>query len=316
MIRLTIGITVCDNDFENCSELLKQISERIKIPHEVIIIDNREKCKDSETEWQASYSFGYNAYQFSARAKIFELAKGEYIWFIDGDDEIGTVDHFDYEEDIIVFSYSTYPVGDVHISEQKPDKLFSYETSCLIRPVLWNKFIKRSLFSKAFIEKSNVKIVTNEDTLWCYEALRHAKSLKIVDEIIYHHKEGLSNKQRDIDIKDLQTLVTGFDVMQNLMREVIDDDYFYFRSIKDTINHVMSFVPKTKDMEKSLSFMEHIIPKEYFLESVRKLRLSPEQHKIVFQRYGEKAYNKITCKVTYADGSVKDYTFKQKIDFN
>ena len=107
---LSIGVTVCDKDFHLLSFLLEQIEERVKVEHEVIIIDNREQMLNVETTWQPTFKFGYNAFQFNARAKIIELAKGDYIWFIDGDDEVDYVDSFDYKEDIIVFSYESYPV--------------------------------------------------------------------------------------------------------------------------------------------------------------------------------------------------------------
>ena len=76
---ITIGLTVCDNDYENCQKVLDQIKHKVKVKHEVVIIDNREKFKDVKTKWKPTYSFGYNAYQFAARTKIIEYAKGDYL---------------------------------------------------------------------------------------------------------------------------------------------------------------------------------------------------------------------------------------------
>ena len=157
---LSIVITVCDKDYKNCENLTKQISERVHIPHEVIIIDNREKCLGEKTSWEADYAFGYNAFQFASRAKGIELAKGDYLWFIDGDDTIRDIDKIDFDADIITFSYNNYPEGDVHLREAfYIENLYTWEMTEEIKPVLWNKFIKKSLFTSEFIEKySTLKI--------------------------------------------------------------------------------------------------------------------------------------------------------------
>ena len=323
---LSIGITVCDKDYKLCDKLLRQISEKVKVEHEVIIIDNREQFVAEKTSWTPSYSFGYNAYQFSARAKIIETARGNYIWFIDGDDDIGEIDSFDWSEDIIAFSYSTYPVGDVHIKEDLiTQDVFSYETSVIIKPVLWNKIIKKRLFTEEFINKyRNLKIVTNEDTLWCYEALRHADSVRIIDKIIYQHNLGLSNKQDSFSEDNLKEITTGYKEMAEILREVIKDDNFFKKSFTDTCHHVMSFVPLVKNIYKALDYMLEIMPLEYFkdslFDSVYTQLKSSEQHKEVIKylinKIGEElVYRKCVEKVTYADGRAEEVEFYQKIYF-
>ena len=323
---LSIGITVCDKDYKLCKNLLKQINEKVKIEHEVIIIDNREQFAAEKTSWTSSYSFGYNAYQFSARAKIIELAKGDYIWFIDGDDDIREIDSFNWTEDVIAFSYSTYSVGDVHIKEDLiTQDVFSYNTSVIIKPVLWNKFIKKSLFTDKFINKySNLKIVTNEDTLWCYEALRHAKSVRIVDKIIYQHNLGLSNRQDSFSEDNLKEITTGYKEMTEVLEDVIGDEDFFRKSFMDTCYHVMSFVPLVKNIFNALDYMLTIMPLEYFKEalyvSVYPQLKSSEQHKEIVEyllnKVGEKlVYKKCVEKVTYADGREEEVEFYQRIYF-
>lgn len=49
MYMITIGLTVCDNDYKNCQNVLEQIKHKVKVKHEVIIIDNREKYKNVKT---------------------------------------------------------------------------------------------------------------------------------------------------------------------------------------------------------------------------------------------------------------------------
>jgi len=318
---LSIGVTVCDTDYHLLDSLLEQIEERILIPHEVIIIDNREEFLNVATNWKADFAYGYNATQFSARSKIIELSKGNYIWFIDGDDEVHTVDCFNYTEDIIVFSYSSYPVGDVHIEEQiVTEDIFSFQTGCLIKPVLWNKFIKKSLFKEKFPE---TKIITNEDTLWLYNALKNARSIRCVDKIIYQHNLGLSNKQEGVTLENIKTLVTGYNEMRAILKGLVDDD-FYRLSNEATNAHVMSFIPRCDDVQGATRFFLDLIPKDEFKTALSKSVYPWCKNKDVYKtiiktvanRYGELfPYPTSTCKVTYADGRVEDYTFIQTIEF-
>lgn len=324
---LSIGITICDKDYQKLDSLLAQIEERIKIEHEVIIIDNREQFKDEKTSWTPSYSFGYNAYQFSARAKIIELAKGDYIWFVDGDDNVEEVDEFDYTEDIIVFSYHSYPSGDIHIDENVyTENLFSYDISTLIRPVLWNKFVKRSLFTKEFIKRNfGKKIVTNEDTLWGYEALRNASSLRIVDKIIYHHNEGLSNRVDNVSLAEFESLVTGFEEMKEETRRIIKDDTFFNKSMYDTACHLMRYATKTKEPYGVLDIMLKLIPWELFKEalfdSVYPFCKSQENLNNIIKHLsknfgGEPPFKQVREMVTFEDGSVREVFFTQTIEFD
>jgi glycosyltransferase involved in cell wall biosynthesis len=280
-----------------------------------------EKNIDEKTSWKATYSFGYNACQFSARAKIIEYAKSDYIWFIDGDDEIGEIDNFDYDEDIIVFGYCSKKDGDVHLEEQViTENIFSYDTSNLIKPVLWNKFIKRKLFTTRF---PDTKIVTNEDSLWLFSALKNAKTVRCVDKIIYQHNIGLSNKEENVTLDDVKSLVTGYKEMRVLLKDLLDVD-FYEQFMKATNSHVMSFVPLCDDVEGAVSFFLDLLSKEEFQISLFSSVYTRCKTKLLFQkvfdtvaeRYGEDyCYPKITCKVTYDDGRVEDYTFIQTIEF-
>ena len=324
-MMISIGITVCDKDYKCLDSLLEQIEKKVTVEHEVIIIDNREKYLDEKTSWKATYSFGYNACQFSARAKIIEYAKGDYIWFIDGDDDIAEVKDFNYTEDIIAFAYNNYPNGNCYLGNcEKKGKLLDYETINVIRPVLWNKFIKRSLFSKEFIEKySSLKIVHCEDTIWLYEALAHAETLRQVDYIIYYHKEGLSNRVGKITCKELHSLTTGFNDAQKIIREYFEEDVAD-RILRDTYTYLSSFVPKTDNIVEATNLIMDLIPKESFKDILQtsiyiKCQNTKQLETVietVAKRYGEKyPYKEITCKVTFEDGHIEDYTFVQRIDF-
>lgn len=324
---LSIVITVCDKDYENCENLTKQIEERVHIPHEVIIIDNREKYLSEKTAWKASFAFGYNAFQFASRAKGIELAKGDYLWFIDGDDTIRDIDEIDFDADIITFSYNNYPEGDVHLKEAFYNKnVYTWQMTEELKPVLWNKFIKKSLFTSEFIEKySTLKIHTLEDGLWLCEALRHASSVKIVDKVIYFHTEGISNNVGAVTFEQIKTLVTGLPDAMQVMKDILPDDEFYEKVEQGQYCCVMQYITKTDDIEETMDLLMDIIPKDIFkdilVNSVYFGCYSQKQMQRIIKsaqkRYGEiYPYTMITETLTYADGHTEEYTFPAKIDFN
>ena len=145
---ITIGIIICDKDYIYIDKLLNQISTRVKVPYEIIIIDNREKYKDIPINAPIAFSFGYNAYQFSARKKIIDLSRGEFIWFVDGDDEVLGLESFNENVDVNIYNY----IGSDHESNIKPDVLshvgvLSPDTFSRLGFALWNKIIRKSLYN-------------------------------------------------------------------------------------------------------------------------------------------------------------------------
>lgn len=324
---LTIGITVWDKDYKNCSNILNQIKERVKVDYEVLIIDNREEFKDDKTEWTPTFAFGYNAYQFSARAKIIELAKGDYIWFVDGDDEIGYVKDLDYTEDIIAFSYAVYPITDIHVQPKLyTENFFNYEVASESKHILWNKFYKKSLFKQKYIDKYyGIEMVSCEDTIWNYIALKEANSLKFVDEIIYYHKEGLSNRMGNVTLEEVRSLLVGFDDMQRIIGEILNDEDFYNASMQNTYNHLMTFVPRCDDMQSALELMMNTLPKDGFKEALHesvfpRLESTEEMQKlveIIDKKYGKGfSCKENKCLVTFEDGHEEEITFTENIDFD
>ncbi|MBR2724679.1 MAG: hypothetical protein IKB72_04510 [Ruminococcus sp.] len=323
---LSIIITVCDKDFENCENLTKQIEERVHIPHEVIIIDNREKSLSVETSWKADYAFGYNAFQFASRAKGIELAKGDYIWFIDGDDSIYEVKDIEFNVDILVFSYNNYPEGDVHLEEELfTENIYTWEMSEKVKPVLWNKFIKKSLFSSDFIKKyATLKINTLEDGIWCNEALRHAESVRIVDKILYFHTEGVSSTFGALTFEQIKNLTTGLNEALKVMRDITDDT-FYEKIVKYQYIYIMQFLTKTDDIEQTAELLMDTIPADIFRETLihdtYNYCYSQCQMKRIVEavqkRYGETyPYAEIKETVVWEDGTEEEITFPAEMVFD
>lgn len=258
MIKLSIGITVCGNDYKRLPSLLNQINEQVTVEHEVIIIDNTEGAKVPN----ATYSFGYNAYQYDARAKIIELAQGEYLWFIDGDDDIvSKIDAIPYVEDILVFSFISEPEGEVSMTPYvRSGKLLTTEIDRTIKCALWNKFIKRSLYNEQY--ETGVKMTTNEDTIWMYRALKNAKTLRTINRIIYRHHAGFSTKVFCTTLDDLDHLLIGYEDMVRLLKETVGEGSFFETSLESVNSYLCNYTCYIGDIPTAIRRLAEVMPYE------------------------------------------------------
>lgn len=307
---ISIGIIVCDKDYLNCEKLLSQIKERVLVEHEVIIIDNRENNLDDKTSWKATFSFGYNAYQFAARAKIIELAKGDYIWFVDGDDCIIGLEDMPFTEDIIVYSYFSEPVDDGFLTDSViTSNIDCYENSTLIKPVLWNKLIKKTLFNACNLSFStSLKAVTMEDLVWLYIALLNAKSIRTCSKVIYQHFCGFSNLQLIEDISVIKHLLTGFKELQQILFSLFKENPdFYQKVLKNHYRYLLNMIlielridgNNTESLVcQTIESLSEIIPKTDFKEFLFNSLLPQITSKDLFlkiknticQKYGEDCF--------------------------
>lgn len=96
MELLTIGLLVCDNDVHLLQSTLEKIKNKVHIPYEVLLYDNTETCTlpplDKDIKVFSKGTWKENVRQFSARKTLTQKAKGEYIWFIDPDDDFVEID--------------------------------------------------------------------------------------------------------------------------------------------------------------------------------------------------------------------------------
>lgn len=86
-MRLSIVIIFCDKDFKYLSNIINNVEKFIKVEHEIILVDNRNDQTPFETKYKV-VSKGKNCYIFEGRRIGLDAATGDYVWFIDVDDEI------------------------------------------------------------------------------------------------------------------------------------------------------------------------------------------------------------------------------------
>lgn len=130
----------------------------------------------------------------SARNIGLNYAKGEWITFIDSDDEIPkntfTGDCRYFKEDLIVGAFNSIINGEIQCSrldtgvysKQDLHRFFSHNINAPIFKVVWGKFFRNQL-CKGLLFDTNM--IVGEDTLFVMQYLAKIKSCRIIEDIIY-----------------------------------------------------------------------------------------------------------------------------------
>lgn len=237
---LSIVIPIIDRDCFTISKTIADIHNKVKVSHEVIIVDNREKNKDLKIDFGDAkvISKGRNLYQFESKRWSSEFCNGEYIWFIDSDDSIFEVDFdtdFIAQHDLVVFDYilnsapeplrewnRNYRYHGEFDGEYKliNKKQYSIETiRSFIQCYTWNKWFKTSIFKEITNNlPCDKNIIIMEDEFWVFRFLKKIDNFLIFDKILYCHNEntGLTTK-KSFNINKFKIFFTGFSDIKELM---------------------------------------------------------------------------------------------------
>lgn len=194
--KLSIIILFCDKDRQYLPNLLKQIRTNVKIPHEVVLIDNCTDPIEPDGDDFKYYAFGYNACQVAGRKKGVEIASGDYMWFVDVDDEVlpiaeDFVKYMEEDSDVVVFN--------VQLSKpffSSVEKDFIIEGNLLqtavystIGATLWNKWIRSRIVRKIErIVPRSARACALEDILLVIGALFYGKKLRFANRTVYRYR--------------------------------------------------------------------------------------------------------------------------------
>lgn len=216
--------------------VLKQVNEG-SANVEVILIENgstdgsAKKCDDYAAAYHMVTAFHRGKIgAYAARRLGMEVASGDWLLFLDVDDELkaGAVldlnsflDSFsknDKVPDIIFYNYERVSNADVTVRTfpfeagkiyENADKKAFYDAMCqgdLLNP-LWNKCVRKKLADISLAEDENVFLNHGEDLLQTAQLLDRAERIVYLDKIVYryrcdnqgltgkYHKEFLSNQK-------------------------------------------------------------------------------------------------------------------------
>lgn len=238
-----------------------EYTKRVSVNHEVVIVDNRDdKSYPLECSLQEAVlvSTEKNLGILDGRRFGFEHCFGDYVWFVDIDDEILGVEDTDYgNEDIICFSHqfngllNFLPTSRI-IPEEEVCNSKTFKT---ITNLLWNKWISSSVLKKVYQSLPHFFCIYHEDNLITAKSLEFASAVRIIREhFAYNH---LSNKD-SITLRTITTqqqvdiLFEGYEQINELNKDLkieLDPEKdvcisFYLALARDSLNVIKDYFLK------------------------------------------------------------------------
>lgn len=217
-IDVSVVVAVC-NVADTIRACLDSIIRQTGVTWEIICVDNASEDASSDIlDEYASRDSRIRIIHNSQNVGLLEsrhigsaAAKGEYLVFVDGDDELldggltKAVQAIRAKAvDVLVFALEFNVVGDVHLpsfeeyfrlkGEVDNEKSFPVLRSCFLSGNFswnsWNKIYKTSLVKKAMNELKGDFIVQGEDVYLTFLIGTFAKSGAVLNEPIYRYRIG------------------------------------------------------------------------------------------------------------------------------
>ena len=178
---------------------------------EVVLIDDGSKdssgeiCKKyAEKDSRIVYLYQENQGAGATRRKGVEIAKGDYIFFIDSDDylELDALDslmkEFNDEIDCVVGQHErfgevadikqvVFPVGIISVIENREVGLVKETLHSAFGQELWNKLYRAEIVKSAFSTRK-ITVPYGEDSLYLIELYIRMRAVKCVDKLTYHYE--------------------------------------------------------------------------------------------------------------------------------
>lgn len=272
---LSIVIVICDKDYDLLGTLLEKISKAVGMPHEVIVMDNRERAKDIPLQYDGCriISCGGNVYQFEARRRALFEVQGDYVWFLDGDDSVLPLDDEAFAAmqagyGIITFSYNGIKKAPGKLGKQE-GKLLTNANIIEFGVQLWNKWISRGIIEETRDEvPQGLKVVASEDKYYMLLFLSHADSLMSLGGSYYRYntKRSFAGASKIKDADHYRHLLIGLEVIRPYIDKLKDDG-----AVMDDIdccfylNKIMSCAPQIR--KECAKIVEDFFTRETIKES-------------------------------------------------
>ncbi len=232
-MKLSIIIPVYNAEkyLEKC---MKSIFDNIENSFEVILINDGSKDNSLKIikELMKKYKNielidnSNNGVSYSRNLGI-KKAKGNYIMFVDADDELKK-NWFDKINRYMTENYDIVYFSKYNLDSNKNDLLkyiigYNKENICIAGPY-------SKIFRKEFIEKNNIlfndKIINGEDMLFNIEALSKAKKIQSINEPIYLYRRYVGQTTKKFDIRIFDSDVLFHEKITNLLNDydILEDD--------------------------------------------------------------------------------------------
>lgn len=225
MKLLSIIVLFCDKDVQYLPNILWDIQNRVKVSHEIILVDNRENDKSDLPEGNYKInSNGTNAYQFEGRRLGLDIAHGQYVWYVDADDSIiNNIEEKDfrniYQSDVIQFFYENSK-GEIN---PQPGVVHSDNLE-LFGMALWCRFIKTK-FLKMIMRniKRNIVFSGYEDRYLLRLITDNMRNVSFIDKVYYRYNFDTSVRFSGIFTQEkydqLEIGIENLDYLSSFLKE-------------------------------------------------------------------------------------------------
>lgn len=224
-MKLSCVILFCDKDKQYIPRIIDSINNNVEFDHEIIFIDNRDdqsKVIDIDIEGVSVYSQNKgNIRQVEARRWSVQFCTGDYIWFIDVDDEVCPVLKSELEDivaknyDVYNFSYTDEKLLNIinFPEEGLYTELVSKDMWDKINVMNWNKWYKKTMFEKVIsCIPEDTRITASEDILFTLLVLKYSETLynKPIPVYKYNTHVSMVSQKGVKDIEQFKWITYGY----------------------------------------------------------------------------------------------------------
>ena len=257
---ISIIVIISDKDYHLFGNILRTINETAGIPYELLVADNREEYKNVSLP-EGNYTLidmGGNKFQFLAKKRCIPLCKYDWIWVIDGDDEIinfPPVDDLSTDADMICYNFERDDglkpvrwISENYSIENKPN-CFTYDIHQKTSTLMWCTLLRKSMLMK-FVDKLPEKQIHSlEDFLWIIFSLYHSTKIDFRTTEIYLYNTANQDSDRTYydSIIPLQRWATGIKDAIECMDNMIpaeEQNEAHIRSVDVWRNQLINCIEK------------------------------------------------------------------------
>lgn len=229
-MKVSCIILFCDKDWKYLDGLVNNIRKDMTVSHEVILVDNRkDRSRKIEIDGVVLKETKAACSTIQARKQAVEFASGDYVWFIDADDEIYHVPSERMEildgYDVIIFNYESVTgkcfggiTSDRYFSKDNNDP-FSVSYSDISQYMNWNKWTRTEMLRLAMSEISDDdEFCLFEDNLITTLVQRRIKSAVAIAETLYLYHDERAESQ-NFSVKTLKNYIANVGKYGEFLKE-------------------------------------------------------------------------------------------------